>query len=124
MGVEDAPRCIIVGATTGDQPVASIAAHFKEVNSQDTLAVGGSSSPQGEESAQIKEELSLILVGMLPLHYKKLVSASVHLALSCFHESVRCWPEKKLLKRALANNSSKLSLSALTYSIVISFPLL
>lgn len=90
MGIEDAPKRVIVDVTTGDQPIAPIVAYSKGVNSQGTLAAEDSGSLHGDESAPTEEELNLVSAGVLPPHYKKLVSASIRLALAHFHEIVRC----------------------------------
>lgn len=80
VGIEDASGCVTMDTAVGSQLITSTIAYLKEVDSHDTPVVGGSSSLHREESAQIKEELNLISAGMLPLCYKDLVSASIHLA--------------------------------------------
>lgn len=98
MGIEDTPGRIaaMVDITGDDQPATFLAIHPKEVSSQGPSIASANSSSHREESAQIKEELSLILTGVLPPSYKELVSASVYLAPPRFHESVRCYPQRKL----------------------------
>lgn len=96
--IEDALGHVIVDAVADNQPATSTTAYSKEVDPQDAPIVGGSGSLHGEESTQVKEELSLISAGMLPPRYKELVSTSIHLAPPCFHEGVRCYLQKKLLE--------------------------
>lgn len=66
--------------------------------------VGASSNSYGRGPTQAEEELNLVSVGMLPSHYKGLVSTSIYLAPPQFHESMERCPLRKLLKRILADN--------------------
>lgn len=47
---------------------------------QASFEAGPSMSPRSRAKIQVKEELSLIVVSVLPLSYKDLAFASVHLA--------------------------------------------
>lgn len=98
VGIDDAPRSVAADIVAGGQPVTSTIAYGQEVSLQGALTASGSGSSHGDESAQVEEELSLILAGMLPPHYKELVLASIHLASLRFHEGERYYFQKKLLE--------------------------